>query len=63
MVAPLRATIASAISAHQRPTPPKKSWAPLVHAATVKVRKEFREAYGWFVAAYSATRSLQRGHF
>ncbi|MEE8367853.1 MAG: transposase [Thermoanaerobaculia bacterium] len=59
---PLGATIATAISAHQRPTAPKKSWAPLVHAATTKVRKEFREAYGWFVAAYrEAAEKLRQG--
>ncbi len=51
-----------AISPHQRPEKSKKSWAPLVHAASKAVRKEFRDAYGWFVAAYrEAADKLRQG--
>jgi REP element-mobilizing transposase RayT len=37
---------------HQRPNRPKKSYAPLVHAASRKVRRELYEGYRAFVAAY-----------
>jgi hypothetical protein len=37
---------------HQRPGRPKKSYAPLVHAASRKVRRELYEGYRAFVAAY-----------
>jgi hypothetical protein len=37
---------------HDHPERPKKSPAPLVHAASKAVRLEFREAYALFVAAY-----------
>lgn len=39
-----------------------RSPAPIVHAATRKIRKELREAYGWFVAAYKeAAHKLRKG--
>jgi hypothetical protein len=37
---------------HQRPPRPKKSYAPLVHAASRKVRRDLYEGYRAFVAAY-----------
>jgi len=37
---------------HQRPNRPKKSYAPLVHAASRKVRLALYEGYRAFVAAY-----------
>ena len=37
---------------HERPNRPKKSYAPLVHAASRKVRRELYEGYRAFVAAY-----------
>jgi hypothetical protein len=59
---PLGASLALAISPHQRPEKSKKNWVPLVHAATKAVRKEFRDAYGWFVAAYrEAAEKLRLG--
>jgi len=60
--APLGAAIATAISAHHRPTAPKKSWAPLFHAATKAARRELIEAYRWFVVAYwEAVEKLRAG--
>jgi REP element-mobilizing transposase RayT len=60
--APLGARVATAVSPHGRPIAPKKSWAPLFHAATKAARRELREAYGWFVAAYrEAADKLRRG--
>lgn len=39
-----------------------RSPAPFVHAATRKIRKELREAYGWFAAAYrEAADKLRKG--
>jgi len=37
---------------HERPAQIKKSCAPLVHAASQRVRKELRAAYHAFVAAF-----------
>jgi len=37
---------------HERPNRPKKSYAPLGHAASRKVRRELYEGYRAFVAAY-----------
>jgi len=37
---------------HERPNRPKKSYAPLIHAASRKVRRELYEGYRAFVAAY-----------
>jgi hypothetical protein len=37
-----------------QPVRTKKSPAPAVHAATRTVRRELRDAYFWFVAAYRA---------
>jgi len=37
---------------HQRPNRPKKSYAPLVHAASRKVRRDLYDGYRAFVAAY-----------
>ena len=51
-----------AISPHERPSLPKNSWAPLFHAASKKARRELRDAYGWFVAAYrEAVEKLREG--
>ncbi len=45
-----------------RPEILDRSPAPFVHAATRKIRKELREAYGWFVAAYrEAADRLRKG--
>jgi len=45
-----------------RPETLDRSPAPFIHAATRKVRKELREAYGWFVAAYrEAADKLRKG--
>jgi len=45
-----------------RPETLDRSPAPFVHAATRKIRKELREAYGWFVAAYrEAADKLRKG--
>ena len=38
----------------QRPKKTKKSPAPAFHAASKAVRRELRDAYAWFVAAYRA---------
>ena len=36
--------------------------APMVHAATKRVRKELRAAYGWFLAAFrEAADKLKKG--
>ena len=45
---------------HDRPKRVAKSPAPLVHAATRKVRLEFRCAYGIFVAAFREAAQLLR---
>jgi hypothetical protein len=48
---------------HERPTRPKKSYAPLVHAASQKVRRELYEGYRAFVAAYrEAADGLRAGN-
>jgi REP element-mobilizing transposase RayT len=48
---------------HAHPERPKKSPAPLVHAATKAARLFFREAYAWFVAAYrEAAEKLRKGN-
>jgi len=47
---------------HDHPERPKKSPAPLVHAASQAVRLEFREAYALFVSAYrEAVEKLRKG--
>jgi hypothetical protein len=38
----------------RRPKKTKKSPAPAFHAASQAVRRELRDAYAWFVAAYRA---------
>ena len=48
---------------HERPNRPKKSYAPLVHAASRKVRRELYEGYRAFVAAYrEAADRLREGN-
>ena len=45
-----------------RPETLDRSPAPFVHAATRAIRKELREAYGWFLAAYrEAADKLRKG--
>ena len=45
-----------------RPETLDSSPAPFIHAATRKIRKELRDAYGWFVAAYrEAADRLRKG--
>ena len=45
-----------------RPESLDRSPVPFIHAATRKIRKELREAYGWFVAAYrEAAEKLRNG--
>ena len=45
-----------------RPVHLDRSPAPFVHAATKRVRKELREAYGWFLAAFrEAADKLRQG--
>ena len=47
---------------HERPNRPKKSYAPLVHAASRKVRRELYEGYRAFVAVYrEAVEKLRAG--
>jgi len=47
---------------HARPNRPKKSYAPLVHAASRKVRLALYEGYRAFVAAYrEAAEKLRAG--
>jgi len=47
---------------HERPNRPKKSYAPLVHAASRKVRLALYEGYRAFVAAYrEAAEKLRAG--
>ena len=59
---PLGAALALAVSPHDRPAHPKKSWAPLFHVAAKTVRRELMEAYRWFVAAYwEAAEKLRKG--
>jgi hypothetical protein len=49
-------------SPETRPEALARSPAPFVHAATRRIRKELREAYGWFVAAYrEAADKLRKG--
>ena len=38
----------------RRPLKTKKSPAPAFHAASQAVRRELRDAYGWFVGAFRA---------
>jgi REP element-mobilizing transposase RayT len=46
-----------------RPAKPKKSPAPLFHAASQAVRQEFYAMYGWFVAAFrEAAEKLRAGN-
>ncbi|HBL29483.1 MAG TPA: hypothetical protein DD490_21835 [Acidobacteria bacterium] len=45
-----------------RPEHLDRSPAPFIHAATKRVRKELREAYGWFLAAFrEAADKLKKG--
>ncbi|HBL27923.1 MAG TPA: hypothetical protein DD490_13880 [Acidobacteria bacterium] len=45
-----------------RPEHLDRSPAPLAHAATKRVRRELREAYGWFLAAFrEAADKLRKG--
>ncbi len=45
-----------------RPKKPKKSPAPLFHAASKAIRRELYEMYGWFVAAFrEASEKLRAG--
>ena len=46
---------------HERPNRPKKSFAPLVHAASRKVRRELYEGYRAFAAAYREAAEKLRG--
>jgi hypothetical protein len=47
---------------HHQPRKTKRSPAPAVHAATLAVRRELRDAYRWFVAAYrDAAEKLRSG--
>jgi hypothetical protein len=49
-------------ASHERPNRPKKSYAPLVHAASRKVRLALYEGYRAFVAAYrEAAEKLRAG--
>ena len=48
---------------HSRPKRSKKSPAPLFHAMSKAVRREFYEGYAWFVAAYrEAAEKLRAGN-
>jgi hypothetical protein len=48
---------------HRQPAKSKKSPAPAFHAASRAVRKELRDAYAWFVAAYrEAAEKLRAGN-
>jgi hypothetical protein len=48
---------------HERPLRPKKSYAPLFHAARQKVRHDLYEGYRAFVAAFrEAAARLRDGH-
>lgn len=49
-------------SPRSQPARTKRSLAPAVHAASVAVRREMRNAYFWFVAAYlDAAEKLRAG--
>lgn len=63
-VQPLGVTAILSQHPHKRPKKMANSPAPLIHAATRKVRQEFRSAYGAFVAAFraAAQRSLRGDH-
>jgi hypothetical protein len=45
---------------HERPNRPKKSYAPLFHAASRKVRRDLYEGYRAFVAAFREGAPLLR---
>jgi hypothetical protein len=61
-VEPLGAEKILAQDPETRPETLDCSPAPFIHAATRKIRKEIREAYGWFVAAYrEAADRLRKG--
>lgn len=52
----------SVLAPHDRPAKLKKACAPWFHCASRKVRRELREAYGWFLAAYrEAADKLRQG--
>lgn len=47
---------------HHRPSAIANSPAPLVHAASRRFRRSFREAYGWFVSCFrAASAQIRRG--
>jgi hypothetical protein len=46
---------------HDRPARIKRSPAPLVHAASAMIRREFWTAYAWFVAAFRDAAEKLRG--
>lgn len=59
---PLGVTAILSQHPHNRPKKVAKSPAPLIHAATGKARREFRRAYGVFIAAFrKAARRMRRG--
>jgi hypothetical protein len=48
---------------HERPNRPKKSYAPLIHAASQKVRRDLYDGYRAFVAAFwEAAEKLKAGN-
>jgi hypothetical protein len=61
-VDPLGAEQILAQEPETRPETLNRSPAPFIHAASKKVRKDLRDAYGWFVAAYrEAAEKLRKG--
>jgi hypothetical protein len=61
-IQPLGPAAILAQSSQSRPLKTKRSPAPAVHAATRAVRRELRDAYYWFVAAYrDAAEQLRAG--
>ena len=60
--APLGAAAVKSQHPHTRPQRVKKSPAPRCHAASREIRRQFYEAYSWFVAAFrTAAEKLKRG--
>lgn len=61
-VSPLGPVAILAQSPQSQPARTKRSPAPAVHAASVAVRRELRNAYFWFVASYrDAAEKLRAG--
>jgi REP element-mobilizing transposase RayT len=59
---PLGASAIRGQHPHDRPARPKRSPAPLFHAASAKMYKELWEAYAWFVATFrQASEKLRAG--